>query len=232
MCILPTACTRLPTSDAARYTAALSSPDGYTAAAPLCLAITAAPLRGDCLVALMERWNHLDAEACRAISDPLWRDECNFTLSERLWAAGHHEEALSHCHGTRFVRQCGYHLLQREVEAATDADEPAPVAEARLEPFFQYTTRVPDAGLHFWSLWFRRKARLDRPVDAQDCSELASPRPCRAGLDRYLHEVLSAQAASQEDRCGEALPAGWVESTAIRVSVTHWQAQHCAPSAP
>lgn len=220
----------LPGSDAERYAAALSEAQDPASAARLCRTIAAEALRGDCLVAVMERWALLDPEGCTEIEDPLWRDECRFTLSERLWAAERHAEGLALCQQTRFARQCGYHLLQREVEAAADIGDPR-AAEARLIPFGTTDTRVPDAPLLFWSLWFRRQARLERPIHEQDCADLQRPRACLRGMERYLHEILSAQTRAGEG-CEAPLPKTWVEGPHLQASVARWKTQRCPPTLP
>ena len=221
LCILP-GCTRPP--DAALYAEALSA-GGLDQAQSACARIRDARLRGDCRVAALEAWEQADPAQCEAIDDGLWRDECTFLAAERLWSRQAHAEAVAACHQTRFSRHCVWHLLQDEAEAA--ADEAPASAEARMLPFLRVETRLPDAGKQFWALWFRLQARARRPVDGAACDGLIEEDRCGAGLEHYLHEVLSARRRAGSPVCDAPTGDGWARGPRLEASVARWVEHHC-----
>ncbi len=176
-----------PDAGAAAYHRALTTDGGYADAAEACREIDDAHVRGDCLLAVMERWAHLDPASCDALVDAVWADECRFQLAERQAAAGDLTTALATCEGTRFRRSCAWHLLQDEAEAAAHG-APA-VAEARLAAF-STSRSIPDAPHQFWKIWFRARSAAGVSLDEALCDELAAPAPCARAVDAYVRAML------------------------------------------
>ena len=226
-----------PLSDAERYHQALVEAPDYAAASAHCAQITEAGLAGDCLVASMERFDHLVPEDCAGIEEGLWRDECFFLLAERQWRSGLQAEALDTCRQTRFSRACTWHLVQDEAEAGA-VEEPA-VAEQRLRPFVENRI-APDAALHFWKLWLRARLGDGHPIDETECADLQDVRSCRQAVGRTLHELL--EASGRKDRLAVcAAPAGervimngapaWAAGPLTESAEQQWISRHC-PSTP
>ena len=207
------------------YAEALSAAQDDDDAWRRCTQIQSLTLRGDCQVAVMDAWSAATPERCAEIAAHLWRDECTFLAAEQLWASGDHVASIAACEQTRFVRQCAWHLLQDEAEAAADL---SPVdAERRMRPLLGAVARLPDAGMQFWALWFRLQARAGRPVDGEACASLEQGPLCLDGLDRYLHDVLSAQQRAGRSVCDGKPVQGWVYSVQVQDSVQRWLAHHC-----
>lgn len=218
------ACQR-PPPDATRYAQALSA-ETLDAAQRGCEAIGDVRLRGDCQVAAMEAWKQADPASCATVADPLWRDECTFLAAEQLFRSGEHDAANAACRQTRFARQCTWHLLQDTAEAAQDLS-PAE-AEAKMQPFLSANFRLPDAGMQFWSLWFRLQARAKRPIDGAACIGLTQVPACDAGLDHYLNAVLEARDRAGTDVCAAPLEEGWVDGPRVSATVARWVSRNCA----
>ncbi len=227
-----------PPGDAALYVAALSEDGRYERARDHCARIADVHTRGDCLVAVMERFSQLDEGECLALAQAepalaLWRDECVFQLAERLRARGRMDDALRLCLDTRFSRECAWHLVQDEAEASIG--EPAAVAELRLERFAG-ARRLPDAALQFWMIRLRAQVSVGTLPDETVCGELAASEPCFEALRRHIRASLDGLHKLKQDRaCPEgADPAGtlsadaaWVDGPVARATVSEWRARHC-----
>ena len=226
-----------PPSDAVLYRRALvESVDGEEAAQH-CWKITDIGLAGDCQVAVMERFEDLEAGDCAEIRSNLWRDECVFLLAERQWKAGQQLEGLTTCRQTRFARACTWHLIQDEAEAAVAED--AAEAEARLAPFLRSNV-APDAALHFWKLWLRARLTAGVPIDEEACAAVQEVRVCREAVGRTIHELLEASGRTRRaELCAAAAgqrvvmngaPA-WRSGALSTAAERQWVARHC-PSTP
>ena len=231
--------------DAHLYAQALTGSETFLEARELCLRIRDPASRGDCEVAVMERWQRLNVDDCRTIARgppelSLWRDECMFQLAERMRARGDLDRALETCLDTRFARQCSWHLVQDEAEASLD-EAPA-VAERRIARFVA-ARRIPDAPVQFWAIRFRTAAAAGRLPDEAICNELAQPAPCRDAVESYVRTVLDAWLRGDPNlACGRVAPSSdtvelrpaWVEGPYATAAAVDWRALHCGdtPTGP
>ncbi|RME22927.1 MAG: hypothetical protein D6798_14595 [Deltaproteobacteria bacterium] len=225
-------------SDATLYVAALSEDDRYERARAHCARIIDVDARGDCLVAIMERFDRLDAGECLALAEAepelaLWRDECVFQLAERLRARQRIEDALRLCLETRFSRECSWHLVRDEAEASID-EAPA-IAELRLARFTG-ARRLPDAGLQFWMIRFRAQAARGVLPDERVCGQIVEPEACIEAFRRHIRQSLATLQRVHEDRaCADDADVpdtlspepGWADGPIARATVAGWRARHC-----
>lgn len=227
-----------PDAGASAYHRALKSDAGYAAAAAACQDIADERVRGDCLLAVMERWEHLDPASCDALTDPVWADECRFQLAERQRAAGKLAIAIQTCEGTRFRRSCAWHLLQDEAQAA--ATEDAAAAEERLAPF-RASRSIPDAPLQFWKMWFRERSADDHALDEAVCAGLAAPRACERAVDAYVRGMLDElgrrdpQRLCRQERGLRARTGGgpaWRMGPIAGAAEDRWVHERCGDGAP
>ena len=231
--LLMLAACNAPPSDADLYRRALVTSTASEQAAARCRQIADVGLAGDCQVAVMERFETLEAGSCAEIRSDLWRDECVFLLAERQWRAGQQLEGLSTCRQTRFARACTWHLIQDEAESA--AAQSAAEAQARLEPF-RASNVAPDAAMHFWKLWLRARLAAGIAIDEKECATIEDVRSCREAVGRTIHELLEASGrTSRAELC--AAPAGqrvvmngapaWRPGELSTAAEKQWVERHC-----
>jgi len=227
------ACGSETSSDGAAYPSALAESASYEAAVVYCGQIEAIDLRGDCQVAVMEKWNRLDPQDCEALESELWKHECLFQLGERQWQAGDVETGLHTCQQTRFRRNCGWHLVQYEVLDTLDL--PAAEAEAQIRGFEDFEP-MPDAALQFWIIRFRELAGEGRPPNEVDCGGLQNPEPCRAAIQRHVISTLQTQARRHHDELCAAAPGtrvtlrgepAWTPGPVVEEAEDQWFSSRC-----
>jgi len=186
--LLALACTHEPVVRSAdAYHEALTTDGGYGVSAAACARLPTPRVRGDCLVASMERWESLDPALCAGLEDALWADECRFQLAERQRAAGDLAAGLATCEQTRFRRSCAWHLVQDEAEAAADDD--LPTAEVRI-PALATSRAVPDAPLQFWLIRFREGSARGQVLDEAACDALVDVRSCEQAVWAWVRAML------------------------------------------
>lgn len=226
-----------PRTDAERYRAALVEADAYGPAAALCADIGDRGARGDCLIAVMERFQRLEIADCDAIRDGLWHDECVFALAERARAHGDLDRGLELCLQGRFARSCSWHLLQDEVEASLE--DPPKAAELRIAAF-AHARRIPDAAVQFWMIRFRERSAAGHPLDEADCEGLKDSRSCEAAVIGYVRQILDAVGnANREQTCnaarGERVKVGqapaWAAGPVALRAEDDWVRMRCAEGA-
>ena len=100
-------------------------------------------------------------------------------------------------------------------------------AEAKMRPFLTVNFRLPDAGMQFWSLWFRLQARAARPIDGAACAGLEASQACDAGLDHYLSAVLEARDRAGSNVCAAPMAEGWTVGPRVSATVGRWVARNC-----
>jgi hypothetical protein len=186
--LLALACAPEPVVQSAdAYHEALTTDGGYPASAAACARLPTARVRGDCLLASMERWESLEPALCAGLEDPLWADECRFQLAERQRAAGDLAAGLATCERTRFRRSCAWHLVQDEAESA--ADEELATAEARI-PALMTSRAIPDAPLQFWLVRFREGSARGQVLDEAACGALLDPQSCEQAVWAWVRAML------------------------------------------
>ena len=231
------ACDTPPVSDGESYAAALANSTGFEAATTHCARIEDSDLQGDCRVAVMEIWSRLDPADCDQMGESLWRDECLFLLGERHWRAGDLKLGLETCEQTRFRRNCGWHLIQDEVQASLEMS--AIEAEERIIPLAD-SKSIPDAALQFWVIRFTEQAGNGRIIDEQECDGLSHPEPCRSAIERRIKKVLDSAGRKQLDRVCEAKPGeratlrrqpAWRSGPLSLAVEQEWVDQHCGAGA-
>lgn len=230
-----------PRGDAAHYTIALSEASTYERARSACDEIVSVSSRGDCQVAIIERFQLFELPECERIlgMDPasaLWRDECVFIVAEGLRKAGDLEPALEACVQTRFARQCAWHLIEDEANASLK-EEP-PVAEGRIARLAR-ARPVPDAAMQFWRIRFRSASSSGTLPDEAVCATLASPAPCLQAFDRHVIELLEARRSRDPGRAcppdglaGDTLSEAWTPGPRADQLVADWRRDRCPKSAP
>ncbi len=225
-------------SDVELYREALATAPTYEAARAACDAIGEADSRGDCQMAVMERFERLQWADCETVERGLWVDECYFQMAERQRASGDLAGALRICENIRFARFCVWHLLQDEVEASLD-EAPA-VAEARLLPFVG-SRALPDAAVQLWVIRFREAAGHGRVLDEADCATLQAPEPCQRAVNAHVRTILDSVSRSQRERlCAQELgkrafvgtsPA-WRLGPLTTAAESRWVFERCGAEAP
>lgn len=143
---------------------------------------------GECATMALGARDAMTQEACQALTDPLWQDECTFQRAEHL-ALTELRAGLDACHTSRFARECSFHLIRSQARQLSSA---APLeAEARLGDLTNIP-RAPDAAVLFFEEW-HIAGRLDG-VDARPerCTVLVDERPCVEALRRISHKTLRA----------------------------------------
>jgi hypothetical protein len=236
---LPACSTEPVASSAAAYHEALTTDGGYPASADACARLPDARVRGDCLLAAMERWQTLEPALCDGLEDPVWADECRFQLAERTRAAGDLAAGLAICETTRFRRSCAWHLVQDEAEAA--ADEDLPTAEHRIAAL-STSAAMPDAPVQFWLVRFREGSARGQVLDEADCAGLRDPRSCEQAVWAWARAMLDELGkrdptrlcetpAGRRIRNTEGVPA-WAPGPISTAAEARWAAERCGAGAP
>ena len=180
-----------------------------------------------CRVSVAALHHRDEAADCAAVVDPLWRDECDFQLAERFAVSGRAAEAVALCAGTRFVRECSYHLL-REVARSTVGRSPLEAATA-LDPWRDLPT-VRDAPRLFWKAWFREGRAAGGVVSPVGCPDAE----CEGAARETLFESLRAlHRADPVGFCAAppGSPPGWADAAMVASWAAHWSADTCARDA-
>lgn len=226
-----------PRSDAELYSEALARTETFEQADGLCRRIVDDDGRGDCLMAIFERYDRLQPSDCGSIDMGIWRDECMFQLAERQRAAGELATAIQTCHENRFGRNCAWHLLQDEAEASLDD---APVdAEKRIAPF-SASRRLPDAGRQFWTIRFRELGARGTTLDEALCDGLAEPSSCREAVAVHVRTILDATGRTNRARTCAAAPGrratikgnpAWLAGPVTLAAEADWVGRWCGENA-
>lgn len=232
-----------PRGDSALYSHALTSAGTYEQARASCDRIQRVDSRGDCQVAIVERFERYELAECERIlgMEPrtaLWRDECVFLVAEGLRKRGELDLALEACVQTRFARQCAWHLVEDEANASL-TEEPA-VAERRIERFSK-ARPIPDAAMQFWRIRFRTAAGQGHPPDELVCAALQAPTPCLEAFERGIIELLEARRAREPqqvcppagalgDTMGrETMDLAWARGPRADLLLESWRRDRCTP---
>lgn len=182
----------------------------------------------ECLVAAMEQHGRLDRADCDAVPPGLWKDECVFRYAERAAKAGEHAAAVEACNGTRFGRECAFHLVRAAAEAVWDR----PMAEAATAAAaWQGLDRAPDASRLFWRSWFRKRQGKGLALDPGECPDPT----CRDGARETLYLTLTGLArAAGEGFCAGPPPDGtmtdrrlWASTPETEEWVERWVRSEC-----
>jgi len=227
-----------PRGDAAWYNKALTSASSYEEARDACDRVQRVDSRGDCQVAIVERFERYELAECERIlgMEPrtaMWRDECVFIVAEGLRQRGELGPALEACVQTRFARQCAWHLVEDEANASL-AEEP-PVAELRIERF-RAARPIPDAAMQFWRIRFRSAAGQGQPPDERVCASLQAATPCLEAFDRGLIELLEARRARDPQQvcppagaAGDTMDIAWARGPRADLLLESWRRDRCTP---
>lgn len=238
--LLGVACAPDPVVQSAEaYHEALTTDGGYVVSAAACARLPTPRVRGDCILAAMERWETLDPALCAGLEDSLWADECRFQLAERQRAAGDLAAALSMCEQTRFRRSCAWHLVQDEAEAAVDEDLRS--AEARI-PALATSRVIPDAPVQFWLIRFREGSARGQVLDEAGCGTLRDARSCEQAVWAWVRAMLDELGRRDPARLC-ALPDGervrnvdgepaWAAGPITVGAEANWVAERCGSGAP
>jgi hypothetical protein len=211
-------------SDAELLQEALGA-DDHAQAAAACAQLGG--VTGDrCRVDVAARHNRLDGAHCEPVSDPLWRDECAFQLAERLAVVGRPEEAVALCSGTRFARECSYHLLREVARGVLGKPTEAAAALGAWEGMIPER----DVARLFWKAWLREGRAAGAELNPEVCPDAA----CEAAARETLFESLRGQhRANREGFCASVAPPppGWEETALVREWTTRWASDACARDA-
>ncbi|MCB9758241.1 MAG: hypothetical protein H6739_00235 [Alphaproteobacteria bacterium] len=175
--------------EAERYSAALDPSLSLERAVALCEGMATPERAGECAVAAIEARGALSAAACAQVPAGLWREECLFLTAEAVLADGHLEAAMAGCRDTRFARECSFHLIRAEAQAAALLDPAEAAAQLASLPV---TVVAPDAARLFWREWLRARQSAGRSVDPAACRALPDPAPCDAALMELWLAAISA----------------------------------------
>ena len=85
------------------------------------------------MVAVMDRLGVLERDACDAMPEGAWKDECLFRYAERVAAAGDVAAGAAACTQVRYARECSFHLVRNS--ARTVLERPVAQAAPALEPW-------------------------------------------------------------------------------------------------
>lgn len=190
------------TSDGERLARALDPRTPRDEGLRLCAQLGDTDAAGLCALSVMERGAGLQGEDCLTLTQPLWADECRFRLAEKQAERGDLNGGIHTCMGTRFGRECSFHLVRAQAQAS--AAESAVQAAARL-PSVSGSVFTPDYARLFWRERFRAAQGAGRPADAGDCAAAAQPQPC---LDAWSELWSAALKALTPQRLCERLAAG------------------------
>jgi hypothetical protein len=166
----------------------------------------------------MEESGRLEPGDCDVVPIGTWRDECLFLYAERVARRGETAAGFAACEGTRFGRECTYHLIREGARAALTLDLPAAAVRAG-----SYTglRLAPDAERLFWKSWFHERMRGDQPVDPTECPTAA----CVDGARETVIFALNGMArANRSGFCAGPPPNGTVGGRVLWRDTAHTQA--------
>lgn len=196
-------------TDIESYTAASVATDLSTGLAR-CSEIQSVELQGECVAFQVREHARNEPtaseQACAAIPEGIWRDECFFLLADGAIDATAPEKTAPYCRRAgRYLQPCFMHLLKAHAGQLRSRLPEGKAHEAYEEAVALGGSQAPKDFAHrAWSVFFRSSGGEDRLYDTAACAELKEKSSaCISGVREALARRLNRASASP-NLCGHS----------------------------